>query len=95
MPDVRVTAFESGRGAAVAIAVEDNGPGMPEGERARLFEPFFSTRAQHQGLGLARARHIVQSHDGAIGASSSSAGGLVVTLTIPFPTTAPAPAAAR
>jgi signal transduction histidine kinase len=88
--DVRVAAFESARGAAVTISVEDNGPGVSEEDRPHLFEPFFTTRAKHQGLGLARTRHIVQSHDGTVGASATPGGGLVVTLTIPFPETAPA-----
>jgi signal transduction histidine kinase len=83
-PDVRVSAHAVARGAAVAIVVEDNGPGMNQPERAHLFEPFFSTKPGHAGLGLARAQHIVHSHDGTIEASHPDEHGLIVTMVLPI-----------
>ena len=53
-------ACESG----VAIAVEDEGPGVPEALRARLFEPFFSTKSRAGGLGLAITRRLVEEAGG-------------------------------
>jgi signal transduction histidine kinase/DNA-binding response OmpR family regulator len=46
------------------VEVEDNGPGIPDSVAARLFEPFFTTRAQGTGLGLAISREIVQRSGG-------------------------------
>jgi two-component system nitrogen regulation sensor histidine kinase NtrY len=93
-PLVRVTA-QAVDPAAIAIVVEDAGPGVPAHERSQLFEPFFSTKSRHQGLGLARARHIAQCHDGTLAATCPAEGGLRVTLTIPFQETATSRAPAR
>ncbi len=54
--EVRVTA--SRRGEGLAIAVEDDGPGIAEADRARVFEPFFTTKASGTGLGLSIARKL-------------------------------------
>lgn len=83
-PSVRVSAHASARGAAVSIVVEDNGPGLAPAERRKLWDPFFSTKPGRPGLGLARARHILFSHDGQIDASPASDQGLVVTMTLPL-----------
>jgi signal transduction histidine kinase len=54
--------------AGVAIAVEDDGPGIDEGVRARIFEPFFTTRdpARHPGLGLTVARLLLAPDGGEV-----------------------------
>ncbi len=56
------TAYEGG----VSIAVEDEGPGIPESLRVRLFEPFFSTKSRAGGLGLAITRKLVEEAGGTI-----------------------------
>lgn len=48
----------------VRIEVEDDGPGVPEEARERLFEPYFSTKRKGTGLGLAIVRRIAQDHGG-------------------------------
>jgi two-component system, NtrC family, sensor histidine kinase HydH len=48
------------------LRVRDTGPGVPADARARLFEPFFTTRAEGTGLGLALCREIVRQHGGSI-----------------------------
>lgn len=58
-------------GDAIEFAVEDNGRGMSEETLARLFEPFFTTRAEGTGLGLAIARGVARAHGGSIEVSSS------------------------
>ncbi len=49
-----------------AISVVDTGPGIPDGVSARLFEPFFSTRATGRGLGLTSVLGIVRAHRGTL-----------------------------
>jgi signal transduction histidine kinase len=56
--EVRLKASR-GSGGGLVIAVEDNGPGLPEQVRARLFEPFQTTKASGTGLGLSIARKLV------------------------------------
>jgi two-component system, LuxR family, sensor kinase FixL len=48
----------------IAIAIEDNGPGVPNQIANRLFEPFETTKPRGMGLGLTLARQIVESHGG-------------------------------
>lgn len=50
----------------VALCVQDNGPGIPDDVRDRIFNPFFTTRATGTGLGLAIVHRIVDGHDGHI-----------------------------
>jgi two-component system sensor histidine kinase HydH len=83
-PAIVVSTQASASGDTVTIVVEDDGPGLSPAERERLFEPFFSTKPGHIGLGLARARHIVHSHDGSIAAAHPASGGLAVTITLPM-----------
>jgi signal transduction histidine kinase len=53
-------------GDRVELALEDDGPGVPEALRARLFEPFFSTKARAGGLGLAITRRLVEDAGGTL-----------------------------
>jgi two-component system sensor histidine kinase HydH len=50
--------------AAVVLAVADDGPGVPEADRTRVFEPFYTTKASGTGLGLAMAERIARAHGG-------------------------------
>jgi two-component system nitrogen regulation sensor histidine kinase NtrY len=50
----------------VRIVVADNGPGIPSGEREKLFLPYYSTKRRGSGLGLAIVRRIVAEHGGSI-----------------------------
>ena len=64
-PDEGVRVAGAARDADVVIAVEDDGPGVPDAVRARLFQPFASTKGDEGlGLGLYMARLIVESHGG-------------------------------
>ena len=51
-------------GEAYRFDVEDGGPGVPEADRERLFEPYFSTKRKGTGLGLAIVRRIAHDHSG-------------------------------
>jgi two-component system sensor histidine kinase HydH len=68
---------------ALLFAVADRGPGIPEGELARVFEPFFTTRTRGTGLGLAVARRLVELHGGTIRARTRDGGGTVFEVTVP------------
>jgi signal transduction histidine kinase len=54
------------RGGGVALAVADDGPGVPETERERIFEPFYTTKERGTGLGLAMAERIARAHGGTL-----------------------------
>ena len=51
-------------GPAVVIRVSDNGPGIPESVRDKVFQPFFSTKEEGTGLGLSIATRIIEDHGG-------------------------------
>ncbi|MEJ2382513.1 MAG: ATP-binding protein [Gammaproteobacteria bacterium] len=67
----------------VLLRLSDNGPGIPADIRERLFTPFFTTRPNGTGLGLAVVRAIVLAHEGDVWLQSSSSSGSVFTLRIP------------
>jgi two-component system sensor kinase FixL len=68
----------------VEIAVQDNGPGVPEESLMHMFEPFFTTKPKGVGLGLAICRHIAAAHGGRLGLSLPEEGGSCFTLTLPL-----------
>lgn len=69
--------------ARVRFAVCDNGPGIAPALQHRLFEPFFTTRAQGTGLGLAIARGVARAHGGELECESQAGQGTVFVLTLP------------
>jgi len=60
--EVRLSLSEEG--GALRFDIQDTGAGVPEGDRERLFEPYFSTKRKGTGLGLAIVRRIAQDHGG-------------------------------
>jgi signal transduction histidine kinase len=54
------------RGARLRIEVGDDGPGVPEGLAAHIFTPFFTTKKQGGGIGLAMVRHLVHENGGTV-----------------------------
>lgn len=65
------------------ITVGDNGPGIPETAREKVFQPFFTTRSRGTGLGLAIVQKIVVTHNGRVTVGKSEAGGASIQLTFP------------
>jgi two-component system sensor histidine kinase TctE len=71
---------------AVTLAVRDTGPGVPDDERAKVFEPFYRGRdavAPGTGLGLAIVRTIADAHGAGVRLESAQGGGLCIAATFP------------
>ena len=75
------TPAEDGGGAAVRIAVTDNGPGVLPG--TDVFAPFVTTKAGGMGIGLSVSRSIVEAHGGRIWTEPAEDGGAVFAFTLP------------
>lgn len=69
------------------VEIADDGPGFPTPDPARLFEPFYTTKARGTGLGLAICQGIVAAHNGDIRVSNRPEGGGQVTITLPLVST--------
>lgn len=88
---------EDGREPLVRLHVIDTGPGMSPETLARIFEPYFTTKAGGTGLGLPTTRRLVEAHGGAIDVRTEPGRGTDFTITLPLATApiAAEPAAAR
>jgi two-component system sensor kinase FixL len=71
-------------GAEVLVSVTDNGPGVPEELRPRLFESFFTTKPKGVGLGLSICKSIAAAHGGSLRHSRPEQGGCCFTLSLPL-----------
>ena len=69
--------------AVVRVIVTDNGPGVPDAERGRLFLPYYSTKQRGSGLGLAIVRRIIVEHGGSIEATDNPPRGTRMTIELP------------
>ncbi|HST09697.1 MAG TPA: ATP-binding protein [Terriglobales bacterium] len=70
-------------GGGVLIAVEDVGPGVEPEDSKRIFEAFFTTKAEGMGMGLSICRSIVESHGGRITVAKAAPNGTVFQVTLP------------
>ena len=73
----------------VLVDVIDDGPGMPTDVAEKIFNPFFTTKAQGSGLGLAIVRQIIDAHDGRIDLTTADGRGTKFRLTLPVEPTKP------
>ncbi len=80
--DIRIATMMRGE-HDVGISVTDNGCGIPDALRERIFDPFFSTKPTGTGLGMAIARRIIERHHGTIEIESAEGQGTSVTLILP------------
>jgi two-component system nitrogen regulation sensor histidine kinase NtrY len=67
----------------VRVIVADNGPGIPAGEREKLFLPYYSTKRRGSGLGLAIVRRIIAEHGGNIDVGDNTPRGTRFTIELP------------
>ena len=65
------------------IEVRDTGPGIPESNLSKIFIPFFTTKPNGHGIGLALAHRIVTEHGGTLTAANCPTGGAVFTIKLP------------
>jgi len=70
-------------GVMVEVAVRDTGHGIPEDKLSHVFEPFFSSKLNGLGMGLAISRDIIRAHGGRLWAKNNEAGGATFTFTLP------------
>jgi signal transduction histidine kinase len=84
MPDggtLVITSYENARGFEVEVA--DSGPGLTDEAKRRAFEPFYSTKENGTGLGLAYVHHVAESHGGSVTVANCPEGGAAFTIKIP------------
>jgi len=83
---IRVTSGFDTRAQLVRVTVADNGPGIPAHLRARIFEPYFTTKPTGIGLGvgLAVSLGIVEAHEGTLTVACPAQGGAEFSITLPL-----------
>lgn len=79
----RVVVDADGSDDVLTVAVKDRGPGLPEPVRARLFEPFVTTKAEGTGLGLYTSQQLARELGGALVLDDAHVGGTRFVLTLP------------
>ena len=70
-----------GRRGNIVIEIADNGPGIPDENIRKIFVPFFTTKEDGSGVGLALARQVMTAHGGFVRVAQNEGGGAVFTLT--------------
>ena len=89
-PNGAITIVARPEGNVVRLAVRDQGPGVPVGERERVFERFYRIGtglvhdAQGSGLGLAIVRHVAEAHGGRVSVESATGGGARFVIRLPI-----------
>jgi len=84
-PDARRLFIRAGRdgNGDILVSVRDSGPGFPSGMAEELFEPFFSTKSEGTGMGLAISRSIIEAHGGTLSGENCDGGGACFTVRLP------------
>jgi len=65
------------------LSVADSGPGVPDEDKASVFEPFYTTKGEGTGLGLATVKRVVINHEGDISVRDSALGGAEFVVVLP------------
>ncbi|HXI43476.1 MAG TPA: PAS domain S-box protein [Bryobacteraceae bacterium] len=84
-PDARRLVIRAGHDGTrdILVSLRDSGPGFPSGMAEQLFEPFFSTKADGVGMGLAISRSIIEAHGGTLSGENCDGGGACFTVRLP------------
>ena len=84
--EVRATEARDPRGTeSIELEIADNGSGVPSENVEKIFDPFFTSRADGTGLGLAIVMQVVQEHKGTIRVDQSIQGGAKFSISLPLP----------
>jgi signal transduction histidine kinase len=83
-PRMLAVSSEAVGATEVVMAVRDSGPGFDPQHHGRLFDAFYTTKANGLGLGLAISHRIVEAHGGRLWASANVPHGAVVQFTVPI-----------
>ncbi|MEF3167777.1 MAG: hypothetical protein K6360_00345 [Deltaproteobacteria bacterium] len=84
VPDGHVTCRVGREGDRLTLVIGDNGPGFPDKVKARLFEPFVTTKTRGTGLGLAIVKRLVDVMGGEISVRDRKEGGAEIRVEIPI-----------
>jgi signal transduction histidine kinase len=92
----RITIRTQDKNGWASVELEDSGPGVAQGDEAKLFQPFFTTKpvGEGTGLGLSVSYGIIQSHGGRLGYRQAPSGGAIFYFELPI-ATAPAESPTR
>ena len=87
-PDDALGLYAANSDGTLRISVVDHGPGVPEAERRRIFEPYYRLRKSHDhhsgtGLGLAISRGFVEAHGGNLLVEPTPGGGATFIVELP------------
>ncbi|MHC5115021.1 MAG: sensor histidine kinase, partial [Planctomycetota bacterium] len=83
-PEPRVLTLRTEEnGSGVEVSVHNTGPPIDKEAAGHLFEPFYSTRPDGMGLGLAMGRSIIESHQGTLEIADNAASGVAFRFTLP------------
>lgn len=82
-PEGRIAIGVSREEQRITVSVADNGPGIPEEQKSRIFVPNFSTKTEGMGLGLAMVKNIIEGHSGRIWFVSREGEGAIFYFELP------------
>lgn len=83
---IRITSHADRTTQRLFVTISDNGPGMPESVRARVFEPYFTTKPTGvgTGVGLAVSQGFIEAHGGTLTVEAPAEGGAAFLITLPI-----------
>ena len=84
LPSLIITVRTVKEHKVAQVTIQDNGPGIQEGDIQRIFEPFFSTKTNGIGMGLAISRSLIEANGGQLWIDPDEGPGATFHLTIPF-----------
>jgi two-component system sensor histidine kinase DctS len=80
---ITITAQSIDDGQSVEVSIQDNGPGLNGVSAEQVFSPFYSTKAEGMGMGLAICRSVIELHYGRLDAADADGSGAIFTFSLP------------
>ena len=81
--EVHCVNSRNGTAAALQVRIRDNGPGLTQEQRERVFDAFFTTKTKGTGLGMSIVKRLVEAHEGQIVVGDKAAAGAEFVITLP------------